>query len=66
MILQEDAVWIKQEIDLIPGDSGWWDDDDKGDFLALAVELFDLGLDRCQVIEILARAYWAVANEFGV
>lgn len=66
MILAEDAVWIVKQVDLIPGDSGWWNKSNRGDYLALAVELFDLGLDRYQVLEILTRAYWAVANEFGV
>lgn len=66
MILKEDLQWIEKEVALIPGDSGWWHQRDKDDFVALAVELMGEGLDRYKAMEILIRAYWATANEFGL
>lgn len=67
MILKEDLQWIEKEVALIPGDSGWWHESGRDDFLALTVELIqDYGLDRYKALEILIRAYWATANEFGL
>lgn len=66
MILKEDLQWLEKEVALIPGDAGWWHESDKDDFMVLAVELMDEGLDRYKAMEILIRAYWATANEFGL
>ena len=66
IILKEDLDWLRKEIAQTPGDSGWWSKDNGEDFVVLAVELMDKGLDRYEALEILTRAYWAVANEFGV
>lgn len=66
MILKQDAVWIGNAVTQIPGDSGWLQQENGQDFCVLAVELMELGLDRYKAIEILTRAYWAVAQEFGL
>lgn len=66
MILKEDLQWVEKEVALIPGDAGWWHESGKDDFVMLAVELMDEGLDRYKALEILIRAYWATANEFGL
>lgn len=66
MILKEDLQWIEKEAALIPGDAGWRHESGKDDFVMLAVELIDEGLDRHKAMEILIRAYWATANEFGL
>lgn len=58
--------WLGDQVEQIPGDAGWWHQSGSEEYTVLAVELVELGVDRFKALEILTKAYWVAANEFGL
>jgi hypothetical protein len=56
---------LRDEIDGLAGQGGWWHSSGLKEFEAIALELLEHGFSKGLVIGLLGRAYGAVAGEFG-
>lgn len=54
-----------REIEKIPGEQGWYREDNAGRFRKLGDELITAGMDPAEALDLLTEAYGAVASEFG-
>jgi hypothetical protein len=52
-------------IDAIPPGDGWWSTGGRETFHTLAQEMIGEGIPPARAVEILGRAYGAVAQEYG-
>lgn len=56
---------VQQAISELPGADGWWHSSGQEDFEGIATDLLAAGLGGDAVLDILGRAFGAVANEYG-
>ena len=56
---------LKQAIDKIPDDEGWYKSGSKQRYMDLAKLLLGKGFTEDEVLEMLTEAYWAAAACFG-
>lgn len=57
---------MREKIDLIPGDDGWWHTSNGETFHRLAVQLVRDGrFTEDEAVDLLTAAYFAVRDEFG-
>lgn len=56
---------LKAEIKAIPGETGWWRQAGQDTYICLAVRLRDYGIPKEEVVDILEKAFYAAAAEFG-
>lgn len=63
--MSDDPGPLRDLIQAIPGDDGWWNESARDTYLELAEQLRISGLETDEIVEILEKAYWAAASCYG-